>query len=237
MTPAQAYGHPDYVLDVPVQGPTDQGMRELACLFVKTVLPTPQQAACVDCKGPIPMWAKTNTGVSEKISFGGVGAVGFALGAPGDPDAWTQLTPAQQTWVVTSIRTLDSKIREQTKTTCPGMQSPSITGMAGCFQNWFNSAKLGLTKRDGSPVVLRTDGVFDQDTLDALRTVTSLDAKNYPTPFPGTEAAGIQPVKKLSTGAMVGIAAAGATVLGGIAYVAMHGKSKRKGRTTRRKRK
>jgi len=180
----------------------------------------------------------TAFGVGEKISFGGVGAVGFALGAPGDPDAWVQLTPAQQTWVTNSIRTLDSKIREQTQTTCPGMSQPTITGMAGCFQNWFNSAKLGLTKRDGSPVVLRTDGVFDQDTLDALRTITSLDAKNYPTPFPGTEAAGITPTKKLSTGAIVGIAAAGATVIGGIAYVAMHSKSKRKGRrTTRRKRK
>jgi len=180
------------------------------------------------------MWAKTS-GVGEQISFGGARARGFSLAAPGDPDAWVQLTPAQQTWVVNSIRTLDSKIREQTHTTCPGMQTPSITGMAGCFQNWFNGAHLGLTNRAGAPVVLRTDGVFDQDTLDALRTVTSLDAKNYPTPFPGTEAAGIAPAsKKLSTGAMVGIAAAGATVLGGIAYVAMHGKSKRKGRRTRR---
>lgn len=176
------------------------------------------------------MWAQqkrlTAFGMGEKISFGDTGAPGFALAAPGDPDAWVQLTPAQQTWVVNSIRTLDSKIREQTKTTCPGMSQPTITGMAGCFQNWFNSAKLRLTKRDGSPVVLRTDGVFDQDTLDALRTITSLDAKNYPTPFPGTEAAGITPTKKLSTAGIVGIAAAGATALGGIAWAVTRKKSK-----------
>lgn len=232
-TPAQAYGHPT-LDDVPVSGPTDPGILKADCWFAQNVLPTPQKASCVDCKGPIPMWAGKNTaGVSEQISFGGVGAPGFALGAAGDPDAWVQLTPAQQAWVTDSIRTLDSKIREQTHTTCPGMQTPTITGIAGCFQNWFNGARLGLTKRDGSPVVLRTDGVFDQDTLDALRTVTSLDPKNYPAPFPGTEAAGIATTKKLSTGAMVGIAAAGATALGGIVYVATRG-SKRKGRRTRR---
>ena len=167
------------------------------------------------------------TGVGEQISFGGVRTRGFALAAPGDPDAWVQLTPAQQTWVMNSIRTLDSKIKEQTKTTCPGMSAPNITGPAGCFQNWFNGAHLGLTKRDGSPVVLRTDGVFDQDTLDALRTITSLDAKNYPTPFPGTEAAGIQPAAKLSTGEIVGIAAGGAAVIGGIVYVATRKKTRR----------
>ena len=173
------------------------------------------------------------TGLGEQISFGGARARGFSLAAPGDPDAWVQLTPAQQAWVTNSIRTLDGKIKEQTQTTCPGMSTGSITGIAGCFQNWFNGARLGLTNRAGAPVVLRTDGVFDQDTLDALRTVTSLDAKNYPTPFPGTEAAGIAPVKKLSTGAMVGIAAGGAAALGGIVYVATRKKSRKSRRSKR----
>lgn len=234
MTPAQASGHPT-LDDVPVAGPTDPGILKADCWWAQNVLPQPKDASCVDCKGPIPMWAnhKMYHGVGEQISFGGVGTPGFALGAAGDPDAWVQLSPAQQTWVMNSIRTLDSKIKEQTKTTCPGMSTPNITGPTGCFQNWFNSAHLGLTNRAGAPVVLRTDGVFDQDTLDALRTVTSLDAKNYPTPFPGTEAAGITPTKKLSTGAMVGIAAGGAALLGGIVYVATRKKSRKSRRSKR----
>jgi hypothetical protein len=227
MTPAQAYGHPT-LDDVPVSGPTDPGILKADCWWAQNVLPTPQNASCVDCKGPIPM-----TGLGEQISFGGARTRGFALAATGDPDAWVQLSPAQQTWVMTSLRTLDSKIKEQTKTTCPGMSAPNITGPAGCFQNWFNSAHLGLTNRAGAPVVLRMDGVFDQDTLDALRTVTSLDAKNYPTPFPGTEAAGITPSTKLSKGEMVGIAAGGAALLGGIVYVATRKKSRKSRRSKR----
>jgi hypothetical protein len=164
--------------------------------------------------------------LGEKISFGGVGTPGFALAAAGDPDAWVQLNTAQQTWVMNTLVTLDANIRKATGTTCP-MFGPNITGAATCFQNWFNSAKLGLTKRDGTPLVLRTDGVFDQDTLDALRTVAALNAKDFPTPFPGTEMAGTGTAKTgLSTGAMVGIAATGAAVVGGGIYVATRGKKK-----------
>src|SRR5262249_31799998 len=34
-TPAQAYGSPDFVTDVPVQGPTDEGLRAQACWWVQ----------------------------------------------------------------------------------------------------------------------------------------------------------------------------------------------------------
>jgi hypothetical protein len=175
-----------------------------------------------------------STGIGERISFGGGGALGFAIGKAGDPDAWVQLTPSQQTWVTNTIVALDGKIRQQTQTTCPGMLTGSITGIAGCFQNWFNNAHLGFTGRDGSNIVLRMDGVFDQDTLDALRTVAAMDPGTFKTPFPGTDMPGLTgEKKKLSTGAMVGIATGGAAVLGGIVYVAT--RKGGKGRKARRR--
>lgn len=235
MTPAQAYGHPT-LDDVPVQGPTDPGMRAADCWYAQNVLPTPQKASCVDCKGPIPMWANHSVshGVGEQISLGGARAFGFGIGKAGDPDAWTQLNAAQQTWVMNTLVKLDSLIRAQTKTSCSTF-GPSITAAGACFQGWFNGAKLGLTGRDGAPIVLRTDGVFDQDSLDALRTVAALNPKDFTTPFPGTEMAGTGE-KKLSTGAVVGIAAGGAAVLGGIVYAATRKGRRRKGRKASRRR-
>jgi hypothetical protein len=178
-----------------------------------------------------------STGIGERVSFGGRGALGFAVGKAGDPDAWTQLNSAQQTWVMNTLLTLDANIRKSTPgTSCPTF-GPSITAAGGCFQNWFNSAKLGLTDRAGQPVVLRTDGVFDQDSLDALRTVAALNAKDFPTPFPGTTMAGTAPAaKKLSTGAMVGIGTGVAAALGGIVYVATRKGGRRKGRKASRRR-
>ena len=223
MTPAQASGRPDFVTDWPVQGPTDPGIRAADCRFAQT-LPTPQQAACVDCKGPIPMWAQSKGLLGEQVSFGG------RLASPGDPDVWTTLTPDQQKWVMNTIVTLDAQIRAKTPgTSCPGMQSGSITGIAGCFQNWFNGAKIGLTKPNGSPVVLRIDGVFDQDTLDALRTVAALQPNDFPAPFPGTtlpERVDTSKKPGLSTGAMVGIGTGVVAALGGVASLATRGKKK-----------
>jgi hypothetical protein len=158
----------------------------------------------------------------------------WGVGAAGDPDAWTQLNAAQQTWVMNTLLTLDAQIRKSTNTTCPTF-GPSITAAGGCFQRWFNAQNFGLTKRDGSKVVLRTDGVFDQDTLDALRTVVALHAADFPTPFPGTEMAGMGK-KKLSTGAVVGIAAGGAAALGGIVYAVTRKGGRRKGRKASRRR-
>jgi len=92
VTPAQAYGHPDFVTDVPIQGPTDEGMRRLACCWARTRLP--QKPACVDCEGPTPMWTRhslclgnrlTNSGLGESIALGGSPSWGFSLGL--DPGA------------------------------------------------------------------------------------------------------------------------------------------------------
>jgi hypothetical protein len=169
-----------------------------------------------------------SSGIGERISFGGRGVRGFSLAAAGDPDVWTKLSTEQQTWVVDTLVKLDGYIRASTNTTCPTF-GPSITAAGGCFQRWFNNQNLGLTKPNGDKVVLRTDGVFDQDTLDALRTVVALHAKDFPAPFPGTKLPGLTGTgeKKLSTGAMVGIGVAGATALGGIVYVATRKKSRK----------
>jgi len=242
-TPAQAAGTPDFVTDVPVQGPTDPGMRAASCGFARKRIPA--QPSCVDCEGPIPMWARQNlslggralySGVGdagERLAFGGIGMPGFALAAAGDPDVFTGLTAAQKQWVVDTLVKLNDLIVKSTHTTCPTF-GPSVTAAGGCFQGWFNSSNLGFTKADGSPLRLRTDGVFDQDTLDALRTVAALDPTNFPTPFPGTQLPGTTGTgekKGLSTGAMVGIAAGGVAVIGGIAYLAT-----RKSKKSRRRR-
>lgn len=163
------------------------------------------------------------------------GGARFGVGAAGDPDAWVQLDKSQQTWVMNTLVKLDSLIRSSTPGTSCATFGPSISAAGRCFQFWFNSAKLGLTKRDGSPVVLRTDGVFDQDTLDALRTVSSLNPKDFPTPFPGTEMAGTGAKKGLSTGTMVGIGA-GVAAVGGVIYAATRKGGRRKGRKASRRR-
>lgn len=175
------------------------------------------------------MWASRN---NSGLSFGGVGTSGFALAAAGDPEVWTKLSSAQQTWVMNTLSTLNDLIVKSTGTRCTSW-GPSVTAAGGCFQGWFNGARFGLTKPDGSPIVLRTDGVFDQDTLDALRTAVAMNPKDFPTPFPGTSLPGLTGEgKKLSTGAMVGIGVAGVTVLGGIAYAVTRG-GKRKIRRRR----
>jgi hypothetical protein len=184
------------------------------------------------------MWAKQNlsiggranySGIGAPIALGGAGVVGFALDAAGDPEIWTKISADQQKWITDTLVKLNTIIVRTTNTTC-ATWAPSIDRAAGCFQGWFNGAKLGFTKPNGAPLVLRTDGVFDQETLDALRTVAALNPTDFPTAYPGTTLPGPEKTK-LSTGAMVGIAAAGAAVLGGVVYAVT-----RKGKGRRRRR-
>ena len=182
------------------------------------------------------MWARqtlSNTAGSigslgDQISFGGRSALGFSLGAVGDPNIWTSLSPEQQAWVGATFAKLNEMIVKTTGTSCPTW-APSVDKASGCFQPWYNSMYAG------SPgfVQLRTDGVFDQDTLNALKTTALIHQADFPTAYP--EGALVTAKKGLSTGAMVGIAAAGAAAIGGVIYVVSHkGGGKRK---TRRKRK
>jgi hypothetical protein len=164
------------------------------------------------------MWAQTKGFLGESISFGGVSARGFSgLGttiAEEDlnKDVWTKLTPEQQTWVMNTLVKLNDLVTRQTYSKCPTF-GPSITAAGGCFQIWFNWANKN------SPVKpLRTDGVWDAYTMDALLTTVAIHPKDFPTPFPGTFVHVIPKEKKLSTGAMVGWGLAGATALGGVVW-------------------
>ena len=191
------------------------------------------------------MWAQRSlspvrgnySGIGERVSLGGRGALGFAIEAAGDPDVWTKLTADQQMWVSTTLNTLNNQIVVQSGTSCPTW-GPAINLAGGCFQAWYNK-NYGAS---GASKSLRSDGVFDQDTLDALIMIAGLRKKDFPTPFPGgaITPTTVQPVSapaaapgKLSTGAMVGIGVAGAAALGGIVYAATSGH--KSGRRKRRR--
>lgn len=249
-TPAQASGHPNFVVDVPVQGPTDEGMRAGSCWWAQNVLP--KNPSCVDCTGLVPYWTRQklapggpagpNSGIGdnmEAISFGGVGVHGFALSAAGDPDIWAQLTAAQQGWVFATLGTLNANIVKATGSMCPTWKAPSgasgVVNAAGCFQTWFNATFRG------QPVTpLRVDGVFDEATLCGLITTAQIHSADFPTPFPDPAKRYCQTTitpppaeakKGLSTGAMAGLAVAGAAAVGGVIYI-----TTRKGGKSRRRR-
>lgn len=158
--------------------------------------------------------------MGENISFGGAGALGFGIGADGDPSVWEKLTPEQQAWVQATLIKLNTLITTTTGTKCLTW-APSIDKAGQCFQMWFDSANAAAPIKK-----LRTDGVFDKDTLDALIVTTQIYSNDFPAPFPGTAPSG----KKLSTGTMVGIAAGGAAAAATIIYVATSGKKRRRAR-------
>lgn len=232
-TPAQASGHPNFVTDVPVQGPTDEGLRAADCWFAQNRLPA--RSSCADCGGSSPMQQSSGL-VGERVAFGGRGALGFAVGAAGDPEIWSKLSNDQQMWVSNTLNKLNDMVVKQSGTTCPTW-GPAINLAGGCFQSWYN-ANYAAPK--GPNKALRSDGVFDEDTLCGLITVAGIHATELPTPFPdpskqycqvapvATSSSGLVGTKKkLSTGAMVGIGAAGAAVLGGI-YAATRPHSRRR---------
>lgn len=195
-TPARAYGHPDFVTDVPVQGPTDEGIRAADCWWTQNVLPQPRSAggkgpACVDCHGPVPMWANNPTAwnggppeyggnggpncFGERLQHNGRYVAGFALDAAGDPAA--TLTGDQQGWVFSALAMLNRQITATTGTNCSSWQEPgaNLAAAVGCFQSWANANGKG-------PV--RSDGVLDEDTLCALIATTVAHAADFQTPFP-----------------------------------------------------
>lgn len=238
MTPAQAYGHPNFVTDVPVQGPTDEGLRSADCWQDKNRIPAPADTACVDCKGPIPMWAQQalsnvrgrSAGIGEALSLGGRPVRGFGIAGAGDPDVWTGLSAAQQKWVTDTLVKLNDIIVQTTGTTCPTW-GPSITAAGGCFQQWFNKNLGGkLTSAAGKPVMLRTDGVFDQETLDALITTAGIHGQQFPTPYPSGAVTTTEEKKGLSKGAMIAGGAAALALVGGGIYAVTSGKKRHRKR-------
>jgi peptidoglycan hydrolase-like protein with peptidoglycan-binding domain len=71
LTPAQATGQYDFVTDVPVQGPTDEGLRAASCWYAQNMTPqTPPCAPRADCTGPIPQWTRRNLYFGPRPSGG-----------------------------------------------------------------------------------------------------------------------------------------------------------------------
>jgi hypothetical protein len=156
------------------------------------------------------MWAQSKGLLG--VSFDGAGVPGLA--GVGDPEIYSKLSTKQQQWVSETLARLNGLIVSTTGSTCPTW-APAIPAATGCFQAWFNNINAGAPIKK-----LRTDGVFDQDTLDGLIVTTQIHSKDFPNAYPkGDE-------KKLSTGAMVGIAAGGVAVLGGIVYIATRKKKR-----------
>jgi hypothetical protein len=194
-TPAQVSGRYDFVEDVPVQGPTDEGIRAADCWWTQNVLPV-KSPACVDCKGPVPIWANNPSawggGPTEYGGDGGSSCVrgwggdlvyrdgrqvaGFSLNASGDPAS--ALASDQQGWVVSALVVLNQKILAANPgNSCQSWQDPStnLAAAVGCFQIWYNANSGGS---------LRTDGVLDEDTLCALVATTTAHPQDFQTPFP-----------------------------------------------------
>ena len=207
MTPAQ-HQQSNFVRDWPVQGPTDEGMRAADCQFAQQRLPA--KPACADCSGPLPPW------VYGGMALNGAPVPGFGVGD--SSDIYSQMNATQQQWVLNAINTLNTQIIATTGTTCPSWAA-DIQHMAGCFQIWYNAnyGKSGVSR------LLRTDGVLDEDTLCALKMISQLHPTDF-TVFPDPQNQYCQPSspaaqdKKMSTGAVVGIAAVGAAALAGAIY-------------------
>jgi hypothetical protein len=211
-------------------------MRAADCWQVQNRIPA--QPACADCKGPIPMWAQQSlapahrtaySGLGEAVAFGGRPALGFALGTVNDPEIWSKLSPAQQMWVSNSLNTLNTKIMQQSGSSCPTW-GPAINLAGGCFQTWFNANYGGA---NSGVMTLRGDGVFDQDTLCALITVTGMHPQDFPQKFPDPanqycqSPAPVAAKKKLSTAEMVTVGGLGVAAVAGLALALSKKKRRR----------
>ena len=258
-TPAQAaeimrqngtYG--DWVTDVPVQGPTDPGIRAAGCWWKENVLDkaTDHQGAMV------PMWTQQSlcigdrpcvrtAGVGEAVHRGGVrvGALGQvpAVGpspapaptkASAPPGIWSRLSDAESHWVASTLIQLNALIVKAGNAPCATWPADLLKDDAtaiskmpaavGCFQGWFN------TNVGGS---LRTDGTLDERTACALVLVTGQHPADFTTPYPGVLNCGgwLAKLTALSLPAKVGIGAGVAVVVGGTIAAIASAKKKPRG--------
>lgn len=153
----------------------------------------------------------------------------WGLGGPGDPDIFGKLSPAQQGWVATTFAAIFAKADPKDIQPCGPLNSSAA--MIRCFQMIYNAESTDMPVKP-----LRTDGVFDEDTLCALQ-LAATNTKFGVVPFPDPEKRFCQPPcpvgqardpktglcaettkPGLSTGAIVGIAAAGAVAVAGLVY-------------------
>lgn len=257
-TPAQAaniaqsngsYG--DWVTDVPVQGPTDEGIRRAGCWWKNNVLDkvTDDQGAMV------PRWTQSSllcldgrplqSGVGgETVRRRGVsaGALGAdpapnappaatttkpAASLPAPPGIWSKLTADQSHWVATTLIALNDFIVKAGNKLCASWPADllkddaSATAKMPAAVGCFQSW-YNLNLQPDAP--LRTDGTLDERTACALVATTGLHANDFPTPYPGVLKCG-----GLSLYAKVGIGAGVAVAVGGaIAAVAAASHKKKK---------
>lgn len=213
-TPAQISGRYDFVTDVPIQGPTDEGIRAADCWWVQNVLPRPPGngstggrgpgPACTDCNGPIPRWVNRprswgggpteyggNGGPEcsgERIRYGSRHVAGFSLDAAGD--AAVAITNDQASWVCATLTNLNTQIGQATGTSCANWRDPGLgwSTAAGMATPPEVTAAVGCFQgwyNANSGGSLRTDGVLDQDTLSALQAIAVAHPADFTTPYPG----------------------------------------------------
>jgi hypothetical protein len=252
LTPAQAAEvarangtYNDWVTDVPVQGPTDPGIRAAGCWWKDNVLDkvTNEQGAVV------PRWTQSSPlcvdgGAREAIYRGGkrIGALGAdppaaatpATAAPATgsaspapappPGIWSRLSDAESHWIASTLIQLNTLILK-------AGNKPCVTWPADLLKDDASAvAKLpaavacfqGWYNTNLSPNwKLRTDGTLDEATACALVVTTGQHAADFPTPYPGVLNCG------LSTLAKVGIGLGAAVAVGG-AVAAVVAASKKK---------
>jgi hypothetical protein len=210
ITPAQAYGHPDFVTDVPIQGPTDEGIRAADCWWTQNVLPV-RKPACVDCRGPIPLWAKNptawNGGPPEYGGNGGPNCRGEILVHNGRRVAGFALDghDGVRGWSVAEYRdggslsaagdpaaTFTSDQQAWVVATLNSLNT-NIGQSTGTSCTSWQDAGTNLAAAVGcfqfwangnGKGSLRTDGVLDQDTLKLLVQTAQAHAGDFPTMFP-----------------------------------------------------
>lgn len=224
-TPAQAaaimhangtYG--DWVTDVPVQGPTDPGIRAAGCWWKNNVLDkvTDRQGAVV------PRWTQSSVLCYDgRPCVGTLGQSPTATDAGPLPGIWPKLAPAESAWVLSTLTQLNALILKAGNKPCatwPADPTKAIPAAVACFQGWYNAnVKPGL----------ETDGTLDRKTLCALIDVSRQHAADFPTAYPGVvECGGLFTLS--STLAKVGIGVAAVALVGGTVAVVKAASGKQK---------
>jgi len=210
VTPAQATGHPTFD-DFGPGGPTNSGDRAADCWYANHALPA--RPACSDCDGVIPPWAKRSNGLlGERISLGGQDVVGFGNVGVGE----TKLATPGSIWkfvIQTSI--------PLNATSCAAAEQSYRAGVQAT-----GASVLNFVCPDGSDKISTTvlyGGTQSYPVTVGIpvsiggQTVTVVSAEQIQ-PGP-TEPTGLEKPSGLSTGAVVGITAVGAVVVGGVTYL------------------
>ena len=257
-TPAQAaniaqrngtYG--DWVTDVPVQGPTDPGIRAADCWWKKNVVDvaTDEQGAMVPawtqrslCVGGRPC---VGTGFGETVRRGGALGAPMAIfdagakaaaassaqqtkpAAPAPPGIWSRLSDAESHWIASTLIQLNAFIlkagNQAVRDLARGSTQGRRDGGREDAPRRSRAFRGGTTRTSRPSRALRTDGTLDEETACALVIVTGQHAQDFPTPYPGVLKCG-----GLSLLAKIGIGVAAVAMVGGTVAAIAASQSKKK---------